>query len=407
MFAPRTASSKLTKMLKEEEKKLSDITGYKVKIQEVNGTQIRRLLCRKNPFQGINCQRPSCMVCKEGGKGDCRRRSVTYQTTCDTCRARNASGGIEDTPENVGAYWGKLHRSAAERSEEHLHDLGAQKDDSHMWKHKLLEHPEDPKVSFTMKVLKKHYSAFERMVTESTLITMNHNTSNILNSKSGYNRSCIPRLTVSMGQRVVGDSLNNNDYTNEEVEQIFENNVRRSRKNRGRDKGENDNTQVPLTNPPSKRTKYQAKRTKKNTSLIPKDREVNDGPRIIDPVKLERQNSVELDHNEQKAKNQLNSNLNLFSIFSRNGEHNLLSEAQNSAHKSKRENFRKPGRKREIKSCPPPRNNFKITDMFKPNPKLKSDSERPNEPVAIVDRSEETEISSVLDKSAVTRPKGF
>ena len=117
--------------------------------------------------------------------------------------------------------------------------------------------------------------------------------------------------------------------------------------------------------------------------------------------------SLRINHNEQKTKNQLNSNLNLFSIFSRNGEHNLSSEAQNSAHKSKRENFRKPGRKREIKSCPPPRNNFKITDMFKPNPKLKSDSERPNEPVAIVDRSEETEISSVLDESAVTRPRGF
>ena len=33
-----------------------------------------------------------------------------------------------------------------------------------MWKHKLLEHP-DEDVTFSMKVLKKHYSAFERMVT--------------------------------------------------------------------------------------------------------------------------------------------------------------------------------------------------------------------------------------------------
>ena len=161
LFVPRTAFSKLTKMLRDEERKLSGITGYKVKIQEVNGTQLRRILCRKNPFQGIKCQRPTCMVCKEHGKGDCRRRSVTYQTTCDTCRARNAAAGVENTPENVGAYWGESHRSAAERSEEHLHDMRAQKDDSHMWKHKLLEHP-DEEVTFTMKVLKKHYSAFER-----------------------------------------------------------------------------------------------------------------------------------------------------------------------------------------------------------------------------------------------------
>ena len=91
-------------MLREEEKKLSGITKYRVKIQEVNGTQIRRILCRKNPFQGIPCQRPTCMVCKEGGKGDCRRRSITYQTTCDICRARNAAVGVENTPENVGSY---------------------------------------------------------------------------------------------------------------------------------------------------------------------------------------------------------------------------------------------------------------------------------------------------------------
>ena len=101
-----------------------------------------------------------------------------------------------------------------------------------MCKHKLLEHPEE-EVSFTMKVLKKHYSAFERMVTESTLITHNSNTSNILNSKSGYNRSCIPRLTVSMAQSVVADPLRSTEYPNTEVEQILETDDRRKKKSRG------------------------------------------------------------------------------------------------------------------------------------------------------------------------------
>ena len=93
-------------------------------------------------------------------------------------------------------------------------------------------HPEE-EFSFTMKVLKKHYSAFERMVTESTLITHNYNTSNILNSKSGYNRSCIPRLTVSMGQSVVADPLRSTEYPNTEVEQILETDDRRKKKSRG------------------------------------------------------------------------------------------------------------------------------------------------------------------------------
>ena len=35
----------------------------------------------------------------------------------------------------------------------------AKKEDSHIWKHKTLEHP-DEEVTFTMKVIKKHHSSF-------------------------------------------------------------------------------------------------------------------------------------------------------------------------------------------------------------------------------------------------------
>ena len=312
---------------------------------------------------------------------------------------------MEDTPEHVRAYWGESHRSAAERSEEHLHDLRAQKEDSHMLKHKLLEHP-DEEVTFTMKVLKKHYSAFERMVTESTLITHNHNTSNILNSKSGYNRSCIPRLTVSMGQRVVADSLNNNDYSNEEVEQIFENDVRRTRKSRGR--GENDNIQSTPQNPPSKRVKIQAKRTQSHTKFIPKERLelANVGPRSKGTVQLARQNSMELDHSEHNSCTSSDSNLKMFSIFSNNGRRNLLSETETSSHK--RENARKPGRQRKAQITPPPLNNYRITDLFKPKPRTNANSNRPNEPGVEEGKSEKRDASSVLDESAaVTRPIGL
>ena len=397
-------------MLREEEKKLSGITGYRVKIQEINGTQIRRILCRKNPFQGIPCQRPTCMVCKEGGKGDCRRRSITYQTTCDTCKARNAAAGVENTPENVGSYWGESYRSAAERSAEHLHDLNAKKEDSHMWKHKLLEHPEE-EVSFTMKVLKKHYSAFERMVTESTLITHNYNTSNILNSKSGYNRSCIPRLTVSMGQSVVADPLRSTEYPNTEVEQIIETDDRRKKKSRGRDRGDtrgdNENIHLPQTNPPAKRRKYQAKRNKIYTSsLIPNpDRSdpTKEGTESFDQDQIAEQTQIELDHNEHKASKPSNLNLNLFPIFQTDGvgASNLSSEAPSSGLRIKREIIRKP--RKLVKNPPCPANNSKITDHFRP--KL-GNSNRPNESGIVVEKKEEIETSSVLDES-VTRPIGL
>ena len=36
----------------------------------------------------------------------CGRISVTYQTSCDSCRSRNAVAEIADNAENA-AYWGK------------------------------------------------------------------------------------------------------------------------------------------------------------------------------------------------------------------------------------------------------------------------------------------------------------
>ena len=67
-----------------------------------------------------------------------------------------------------------------------------------MWKHKVLEHP-DEEVTFTMKVIKKHHSSFQRMVMEAIVIGETQQQGhNILNSKSGFNRCLIlarPKLT--------------------------------------------------------------------------------------------------------------------------------------------------------------------------------------------------------------------
>ena len=94
----------------------------------------------------------------------------------------------------------------------------------------------------------------------------------------------------------------------------------------------------------------------------------------------------------------------MFSIFSNIGGKNLSSEAATSGHK--RETFRKPGRQRKVLITPPPRNNYKITDLFKT--KAKDNSDRPNEPQVEEGRSVEIEASSVLDEpAAVTRPIGL
>ena len=220
MFVPRTNNSKLCKILRAEEEKLTQITGYKCAIKERNGTQIRRILVKKNPFI-LPCGRESCLICKGGEpKADCRRRNIVYMTTCESCVTRNAAAGVENTPENVAHYVGEAARSPAERSAEHLQDLKDKKEESHMWSHKLLEHPDEDEINFSMKVLKKHSSAFQRQVMEAVVIEMRQN-GNILNSRSGYNRCLIPRLSVSVGDRVQEEIVRKADYNPADVDKIL------------------------------------------------------------------------------------------------------------------------------------------------------------------------------------------
>ena len=77
-----------------------------------------------------------------------------------------------------------------------------------------------------MKVVKKHTSAFQRQVMEAVLIEVRQN-DYTLNSRSGYNRCLIPRLSVSVGNRVQEEVVKRNDYNETEVDSMF---------TRGRDK---------------------------------------------------------------------------------------------------------------------------------------------------------------------------
>ena len=87
LFVPRSEKGELLSRLKEEEAKLADITGYRVKLVKSSGTQLSRILCQRNPWAGQDCGRPDCLVCGESevGGGDCRRRNITYVTTCINC----------------------------------------------------------------------------------------------------------------------------------------------------------------------------------------------------------------------------------------------------------------------------------------------------------------------------------
>ena len=72
LFVPRSNDSLLCKRLRAEESKLADITGWRCKIVEKSGDQLRRILCQKNPFIMPCNRKDTCMVC--WGKGSKERR---------------------------------------------------------------------------------------------------------------------------------------------------------------------------------------------------------------------------------------------------------------------------------------------------------------------------------------------
>ena len=101
--------------------------GWMFKVVERGGRLLKEILIRSNIFAGNGCGRPDCGACRCSTKPqDCRRRGITYETTCKECYKGGIPGAV---------YVGESARSANERMGEHLDDAENQKTESHMRKH--------------------------------------------------------------------------------------------------------------------------------------------------------------------------------------------------------------------------------------------------------------------------------
>ena len=89
----------------------------------------------------------------------CHKRSCIYETWCDTCKRRDESKAIEEgrNPETVTLfkYVGETSRSAYERGKNHLDDNRLISTKSHMLKHFLTSHKDEPpmEMTFRMRIL--------------------------------------------------------------------------------------------------------------------------------------------------------------------------------------------------------------------------------------------------------------
>ena len=135
-------------------------------------------------------------------------------------------------------YVGESARSCFERGNEHLEDMRQFKVSSHLLKHCLLFHEkEDPKeISFRMKAVKFHKSAFERQIHESVRIQNSREAHVIMNSKAEYNRCAVPRLGLKMGER---EFKQRKEKEEEEIEESLERRIRQLKKENSKERRKN------------------------------------------------------------------------------------------------------------------------------------------------------------------------
>ena len=190
LFVPRTRRGELAARLRKEEEEISRLTGYKVKIVERSGMKVQGILHNSNPWADELCEREDCPICVREGGGQCKKRNIVYKTTCLACKEKGKEA----------SYYGETARSGYERGNEHWEDYEKLDKESHMLKHHVLAHADKPdKLDFSMKIVRGHRSAFRRQVHEAILIEL-HEKEGIMNSKGGFNRCKLPRLSIMMGK---------------------------------------------------------------------------------------------------------------------------------------------------------------------------------------------------------------
>ena len=113
-----------------------------------------------------------------------------YRIRCQEC----ASRGV------CSEYLGESSRTGFLRGGEHLDDLKSRCLKSPLWKHCLEQH-DGKEVTFKMEIVRKHKSPLTRQIHESVAIE-NSSAKILMNSKSEYNGSKIPRIVVEVGDQV-------------------------------------------------------------------------------------------------------------------------------------------------------------------------------------------------------------
>jgi len=179
IFIPSTPQSILKKRYEEEIKK----TDIQIKVIEQAGTPLKRILQRSNPFRKDRCDDNECFICKNGGKGNCRRANIKYSIRCK-----------KDGCDNV--YNGETSKNAYTRGKEHEMNYRSKADNSHMWKHCVIDHNGEEQI-FNMEIDKTfRKDPLLRQITEAIAIEETEE-NNRMNSRAECRQNRVPRITIN------------------------------------------------------------------------------------------------------------------------------------------------------------------------------------------------------------------
>ena len=300
IFIPYTKNSQLAKLLRDNERKMTEITGMSVKFVERSGIKLCRTLCQTNPWSGQDCLRPDCLMCESKADTglitgqDCTQRSLVYETWCESCRKEDEcklleNGEIQPQEIKLYKYIGETSKIGYERGKNHIDDKRLVHPGSHMLKHCVKKHHDQDwnEVIFRMKAIKFHRSAFERQLHEATLLQQARKVHIILNSKSEYSRCTIPRLSISMGDKVFRDKIEDEEKKKEEMTERRILEVRKSRMLKGPEKKRKIQSSrleiAKLEDNTIKKARIGDKVDDKNKKMEQKERsEVNEGKKLRD-----------------------------------------------------------------------------------------------------------------------------
>ena len=158
IFVPNTKGGILTKKLRENEDRLCDITGFRIKFQEAGGLQLKNCFSTELS-KGQHCGRVNCPPCNttsEGKRQNCRTQNILYETKCLICNPQ--ASNPQEEKENKkkgrkGIYYGETSRSFQERMAEHVRDAEKFYPKSHIIKPWMTEHREvqqNPPFAFSL-----------------------------------------------------------------------------------------------------------------------------------------------------------------------------------------------------------------------------------------------------------------